>query len=358
MFTDWHFCTLLMKKRILYIGNNLSNPTFTATYISFFSEALKEEGYEVKTASGKNNKILRLTDMLSLIWRNRKNTDIVLIDTYGAQNFYYAYSTGKLCQQLNLPYVPILHGGNLPIRLSDSKELSRELFDKALVNIAPSNFLYESFRSEGFKNVKIIPNSIILKDYPFKKREKFDPKLLWVRRFQERYNPLLTLQVFEKLHEKYPDAQLCMVGPEKDGSLAQCKEYARTRDLPVYFPGKMRKEEWARLSVNYDFFINSTDVDNTPISVIEAMALGLPVVSTNVGGMPFLIEHQKDGYLVPPKDVGAMLAGLEELLTDQEKTKDIAEAARKKVEAFDWEIVKYKWNEILSSEEIVPQSKP
>ena len=88
------------------------------------------------------------------------------------------------------------------------------------------------------------------------------------------------------------------------------------------------------------------------------MTLVLPVVSINVGGMPFLIEHQKDGYLVPPKDVEAMLAGLEELLTDQEKTKDIAEAARKKVEAFDWEIVKHKWNEILSSEEIVPQSKP
>lgn len=342
-----------MKKRILYIGNNLKNPTFTATYISFFSEVLKTEGYEVKTASGKDNKILRLTDMLNLIWRNRKNTDIVLIDTYGAQNFYYAYSTGKLCQQLNLPYVPILHGGNLPNRLSDSKELSRELFDKALVNISPSKFLCEAFRSEGFENVKIIPNSIVLEDYPFKKREKFEPKLLWVRRFQERYNPLLTLQVFEKLHEKYPDAQLCMVGPEKDGSLVNCKEYARSKNLPVYFPGKMRREEWARLSVHYDFFINSTDVDNTPISVIEAMALGLPVVSTNVGGMPFLIDHQKDGYLVAPKDVDAMFAGLEELLNDQEKTKGMAVAAREKVEAFDWEVVKHQWNEVLSSREAV-----
>lgn len=315
------------------------------------------EGYEVKTASGKNNKILRLLDMLKLIWRNRKKTDIVLIDTYGAQNFYYAYCTGKLCQQLNLPYVPILHGGNLPNRLSASKELSKELFANALVNISPSKFLYEAFRLEGFKNLKIIPNSVVLKHYPFKERSSFKPKLLWVRRFQERYNPLLTLQVFEKLYEKYPDAQLCMVGPEKDGSLLQCKEYAISRDLPVYFTGKMRREEWARLSINYDFFINSTDVDNTPISVIEAMALGLPVVSTNVGGMPYLINHQKDGYLVAPKDVEAMLNGIEELLKDQEKTKNMAVAAREKVETFDWKVVRDLWNKVLSENEEVLNSR-
>ena len=268
-----------MKKRILYIGNDLNNSTFTATYISFFSEVLKQEGYDVKTASDKDNKILRLADMLNLIWRNRKSTDLVLIDTYGAQNFYYAYSSGKLCHQLGLPYIPILHGGNLPDRLESSKDLAREFFENAQLNIAPSHFLYDIFKAEGFNNLKIIPNSITLENYPFKKREGFRPRLLWVRRFQKRYNPMLTVEVFKKLFEKYPEAELCMVGPEKDGSLAKCSEYAEKHNLPVRFPGKMKKKEWAALSVDYDFFINSTDVDNTPISVIEAMALGLPIIS-------------------------------------------------------------------------------
>lgn len=338
-----------MKKRILYIGNNLTNPTFTATYISFFSEALKKEGYEVKTASGKDNKILRLTDMLNLIWQNRKETDLVLIDTYGAQNFYYAYSTAKLCHRLNLPYIPILHGGNLPERLKDSREFSMELFGNAHVNIAPSHFLNDAFQTEGIKNVRIIPNSIILDDYPYLEREKFDLKLLWVRRFQERYNPMLTLKVFEKLYEKYPRARLCMVGPEKDGSLARCKKYAGKNNLPVFFPGKMKKKDWASLSVDYDFFINSTDVDNTPISVIEAMALGLPVVSTNVGGMPNLIDDQIDGVLVPQNDKNSMIHALEGLIENQEKSKAIAAAARKKVEEFDWEKVKDQWNKVLAS---------
>ena len=139
----------------------------------------------MKTASNKDNKALRLVEMLSLIWANRKETDTVLIDTYGAQNFYYAYCVGKLCQQLKLPYVPILHGGNLPERLERTAKLSKSLFGNAQINIAPSHFLYDIFKSEGFENLRIIPNSITLKNFPFKKREKFEPRLLWVRRFQE-----------------------------------------------------------------------------------------------------------------------------------------------------------------------------
>lgn len=340
-----------MKKRILYIGNNLTNETFTATYISFFSQVLKKEGYKVKTASEKDNKAFRLADMLSLIWRNRKNTDTVLIDTYGAQNFYYAFCIGKLCQKLHLPYIPILHGGNLPGRLQISKSLSRSLFGKAFVNIAPSHFLYDIFKAEGFENVKIIPNAIVLENYPFKKRTIFEPKLLWVRRFQDRYNPMLTVKVFEALRKEYPQAELCMVGPEKDGSLARSEKYAKNKNLPVKFPGKLSKETWAALSVDYDFFINSTTVDNTPISVMEAMALGLPVISTDVGGMPFLIENRKDGVLVSEDNVEEMKNAIVSLLKDQEKAQEIALLARRKVEGFDWEKVKEQWRQVLEIKE-------
>ncbi len=337
-----------MKKRILYIGNNLTNSTFTATYISFFSAVLEKEGHEVKTASGKDNKLLRLADMLNLIWQNRKSTDVVLIDTYGAQNFYYAYSAGKLCRQLELPYIPILHGGNLPGRLETSRRKSRDLFGNARVNIAPSHFLFNIFKAEGFDNLKIIPNSINLKNFPFRKREKFEPKLLWVRRFQERYNPMLSLKVFQKLKENYPKAKLCMVGPEKDGSLAACREYAEKNHLSVKFTGKLRKKDWAALAADYDFFLNSTNIDNTPISVIEAMALGLPVISTDVDGMPYLIENGKDGILVPPEDRDAMYNSLIDLLEDQNKARQISLAAYEKVKEFDWEKVRHQWNELLS----------
>lgn len=308
---------------------------------------LRKEGYRVKTASTRNNKALRLVEMLGLIVKHRKSTDIVLIDTYGAMNFYYAYLVGKTCKVLGLEYIPILHGGNLPERLEGSKSFSKSLFGNAKANVAPSQFLYEIFQKAGFENTRIIPNSIELKNYPFKKRENFQPKLLWVRRFQKRYNPIMALEVLRELKKTFPDASMCMVGPDKDGSMKSCKAYAKKYNLNVEFPGKLKKKTWARLARNYDFFINTTSIDNTPISVIEAMSLGLAVVSTKVGGMPKLIEHQHDGILVKEKDAEGMATEITRLIEKPEVALEICCRARQKVEKFDWEQVREKWNALL-----------
>ncbi|MGA9325755.1 MAG: glycosyltransferase family 4 protein [Salegentibacter sp.] len=337
-----------MTKSILYIGNDLQINSFTATYISFFSRVLKKEGYKVKTASTRSNKGLRLLEMLGLIARYHKTTDIVLIDTYGAMNFYYAYLVAKTCQFYGLEYIPILHGGNLPERLEGSNSYSRSLFGKAKINVAPSEFLYGVFRRAGFNNVRIIPNSIEIENYPYKKREEFQPRLLWVRRFQKRYNPMLALKVLLLLKEKYPEASLCMVGPDKDGSLKACKNLVKKNNLDVRFTGKLKKKEWADLSVDYDFFINTTTIDNTPISVIEAMSLGLAVVSTNVGGMPMLIEDGKDGLLVQENNAEAMANAISGLVENPHRTAKICLAARQKVEGFDWQLVREEWNRVLN----------
>ncbi len=322
--------------------------SFTATYISFFSKMLRKEGYTVRTASTRNNKALRLAEMLALIAKYKNTTDIVLIDTYGAMNFYYAYLVGKACDFLELDYIPILHGGNLPERLENSKKFSRSLFGNAKINIAPSKYLYSVFQQNGFSNTQIIPNSINTKNYPFKRREEFAPRLLWVRRFQKRYNPMMALQVLQILKKDFPNASMCMVGPEKDGSMISCKKLAKKHQLDVKFTGKLKKKQWAKLSQNYDFFINTTSIDNTPISVIEAMSLGLPVVSTNVGGMPELIDHGKDGILVTEENPEKMASAILDLLNDPEKAIAIANNARKKVETFDWEVVREDWNRLLS----------
>lgn len=337
-----------MTKRILYIGNDLRIKSFTATYISFFSKMLKREGYQVKTASTRNNKALRLAEMLALIVKYHKTTDLVLIDTYGAMNFYYAYLVGKTCQFYNVDYIPILHGGNLPERLIHSKNFSKNLFGKSKINIAPSQFLYEVFTAAGFSNTKIIPNAIELENYPFKERTQFQPKLLWVRRFQKRYNPMMAIKVLEILKRDYPEASLCMVGPEKDGSMSSCKEYAKQNGLNVVFTGKLKKKDWAKLSSDYDFFINTTNIDNTPISVIEAMSLGLPVISTGVGGMPVLIEDGEDGLLVAENDEAAMANKIIGLIENPQLATNLSFKARQKVENYDWEQVKDQWNHVLN----------
>ena len=99
----------------------------------------------------------------------------------------------------------------------------------------------------------------------------------------------MAVKVLQQLQKQYPSATLTMVGPDKDGSLQTTKDFAKSLGITVNFSGQLTKEEWWELASKHDIFINTTHFDNTPVSVMEAMALGLPVVSTNVGGIPYLL---------------------------------------------------------------------
>ncbi len=333
--------------KLLYIGNQLSQKGKTVTTIDTLSKSLSLEGYLVFTASKINNKILRLLDMLLHIIKYRKQVDYVLIDTYSTQNFYYAYLCSQLCRFFNLKYIPILHGGNLTNRLKNNTKLSKSLFNNAYKNVAPSEYIQFEFKKQGYHDVLCIPNSIELKNYPFKKKVFDKPKLLWVRSFSEIYNPQLAVEILKVLKDEGIQGALCMVGPENDGALKRTKAYANKLNVDVKFTGKLSKQEWVDLSKDYNVFINTTNFDNMPVSVIEAMALGLPVVSTNVGGMPFLIESGKDGILVNPSNVNEFISALKRIFANTEETNTLILKARKKVENYDWELIKQKWFSVL-----------
>ena len=333
-------------KKILYIGNRLSTKNSTVTSVDTLGSFLEKEGYPVRKYSNKKNKLLRLLSMCAAVFKFRKSTDIILIDTYSTQNFYYAWIVAWCANTVNIPYVPILRGGNLPERLKTDPQKCNFLFKHAKVNVSPSRYLLKFFNDFGYSNVIYIPNSIQIEYYQFKKR-KITPKLLWVRSFSKIYNPLLAVKTLENLLNDYPDATLCMIGPEKDGSLEDCKTYVKNHHLPVTFTGKLEKNEWINLADEYSIFINTTNFDNTPISVIEAMALGLPVVSTNVGGIPFLLEHDKDAQLVEPENSIAFTEAVRKILHHPEMAEKLANKAREKAESFDWEKVKHYWFKLL-----------
>ena len=168
-----------------------------------------------------------------------------------------------------------------------------------------------------------------------------------LRSFSSIYNPALAIEVFYKLKSEGINAKLTMVGPDMDGSLQKVKSLSTKNNLKNNFTGKLSKSEWIMLSKDCNIFINTTNFDNTPVSVIEAMALGLPVVSTNVGGMPYLIEDGITGLLVPPNNSEAMTKAIEKLISNPALAAKISLNARKQVEAFDWDIVKHQWLKLL-----------
>lgn len=334
-------------KNLLYIGNALSSSNSTVTTIETLSAHLRET-FSVKIASKKSNKVLRLLDMIKLVIVNRSNTDVVLIDTYSTVNFYYALVISQLCRFYNIKYVTILHGGNLENRLKHNPKLSNLLFKNAFKLVAPSNFLKSVFNNYDYKDVVFIPNSIEIDNYQFYNRNIDTINLLWVRSFSTIYNPELAILILEKLLKNGYNAELTMIGPDVDGSLKRVKELAKSKQLNVNFTGKLSKLAWLELSKNSNVFINTTNLDNTPISVIEAMALGLPVVSTNVGGLPFLIADNINGLLVEPENADAMVKAIIKLKLEEDLRNKLVLNARSMVEEFSWKAVKPKWVALFS----------
>jgi glycosyltransferase involved in cell wall biosynthesis len=337
-----------MQKKILYIGNKPSAYGGTTTTIETLAILLKNEGFEVYTASSVKNKLLRFLDMLFVTLKYQNKVDLVLIDTYSTLNFYYAVWVAKLCRILDIPYIPILHGGNLPKRLIESPSFSRKLFGLAKTNVAPSKYLISKFEEKGYDNLLYIPNSIEINEYTFLLRNNIKPKMLWVRSFSEIYNPLLALKILKQLLEKGIEATLCMIGPEKDGSLAICKQYAIEHKLPVTFTGKLKKNEWISISKEYDLFLNTTNFDNMPVTILEAMALGFPIISTNVGGTPFLIDNYKTGILVNPNNEDNFVEAISELLANPLLVYTLSENARNQALSYNWEKVKPSWLRLIN----------
>lgn len=336
---------------ILYLGNMLSIHGSSVSVIETLAPRLSLH-YPLKAYSSKKNKLLRLLDMVWAILFHAKSIRVVLIDAYSSPKaFIYTWFTSQICRSLNLSYIPILHGGDFPNRLQSWPRLCRMIFQYSHINIAPSGYLKAVFEKHGYLTT-LIPNAIELENYPFRMRKNIKPKLLWVRAFDsETYNPQMAIRVLHQVLKIHPESELCMVGPDKDGSLAECKALSLTLGVPekVHFTGCLPKAKWIALAADYDVFLNTTNFDNTPVSVIEAMALGLCVVSTNVGGVPYLLTDDQTGLLVEKGDESAMVRQIQRLFIEPDLAARISRGGREKAEGFSWEKVVPLWLDQLKT---------
>ncbi|GAB5522683.1 MAG: hypothetical protein Roseis2KO_05550 [Roseivirga sp.] len=335
---------------IIYLGNQLSGHGVNPTSVETLGQRLKED-FRVIRASTKANKWLRLLDMWLTLVKGRK-AEVVLIDTYSTSAFTFAWTSGFLARKLGIRYIPILHGGALPERALNSPGKLTSYLNHAFKVVCPSPYLKEELNKVIGLAYEVVPNAIELANYPFTSRKGLlgtGPNMLWVRAFDKIYNPSLAIRLLKALVNKgYEQTRLCMIGPDKDGSMGDVQKLARELEVAdrVEFTGSLSRQAWVELSKGYDVFINTTNVDNTPVSLIESLALGLPVISTQVGGIPYMLDSGKDAILVEADNVEAFTKAIERLY-DNAFYKELATQGRTTAEAYSWKEIRPQWLSLL-----------
>ena len=334
---------------ILLIGNFLSKHGLNPTAIEDLATALSNR-YEIKISSDKKNPFFRLLDMAMSVVNNRKRCQLIIVDVFSTYALTFSCLVILLAKIYKIPYIPVLRGGYLPERYRKYPPIFIYLFSNASTIICPSKYLKRCFDDKNY-TIKVIPNYIDLKMYSFKIRKQIKPQILWVRSIHNIYNPLMAVHVLYGIKKKYPDARLCMVGPVKDNRvMEQLKILISRLDLQdhVLFSGQLSKIEWTALSKDYDIFINTTDYDNNPVTLLESMALGLPIVSTNVGGVPYLIDDKVTGLLVEAKKSEQMVEKINELISGKIDGYQIARNAREKVSHYDKSQIIKQWCQTIN----------
>ena len=313
------------------------------------ADRLSGAGWDVITTSEKRQRIRRLVDMVSTVWRCRKKYDVAQVDVYSGSAFVWAEAVCAVLKRLGKPYVLSLHGGGLPDFASRRSRRVSRLLRGASVVTTPSNFLLEGM-ARYRSGLTLIPNSLDIRDYEFRHRTSPRPHMIWLRSLHSVYNPIQAVQVLAAIRKDYPDAQLTMVGPDKgDGSRQAVQREADRLGVSdcLTLTGVIPKSEVPKHLAQADIFLNTPNVDNAPISVIEALGSGLCVVSTDVGGIPYLLEDGRDALLVPPRQADAMAAAVRRILSEPGLAGSLSQNARHKTERFDWSVTLPAWQGIL-----------
>ena len=236
------------------------------------------------------------------------------------------------------------HSGEAEDHLRNWGVLVRPWLRLAHRIVVPSRYLREVFAEFGYEAV-VVPNVVDTSRYRFRERSPLRPRFLSTRNFEPYYRVDQTLEAFREVRQQYPDATLVLAGV---GS-----EEARLRRLAepiggVRFCGHVSAERMPDLYADADIFLNSSVLDNQPVSILEAFAAGLPVVTTTPGDLRFLVRDGVTGCVVPACDPASAARAAVRLLAEPDLARSIARQAREQVEDFTWARVGPKWNDLYT----------
>lgn len=271
-----------------------------------------------------------------------RRTDIVHVSSASYWSFLVAPVPAMLMGRLlGKPVILNYHSGEANDHLANWGKLVHPWLALADVIVVPSEYLCRVFASYGYRT-RVIHNTVDTSRFMYRSRDPLRPRLLSVRNFEWFYGVDHTLQAFALLQRKYPDATLDIAGSgsreEELRALAQSLGVAGVR-----FLGSVSSADMASVFDRADILLNSSLIDNQPLSILEAMASGLSIVTTGIGDIANMIEDGVTGTIVPERDPDAMAFAAARLLDQPEHARSMASRAYERLDRYSWSRVGSQW---------------
>lgn len=208
--------------------------------------------------------------------------------------------------------------------------------------IVPSDYLVDIFARFGMR-ARAIVNFVDVERIPYRRRSNLAPRFLSNRNLEPLYNVGCILRAFALIQRAYPRAELVVAG---FGSQREMLESLATElgVRGVAFLGRVPSDQMGALFDASDVYVNSSNIDNMPLSILDAFASGTPVVSTDAGGIPYIVRSGENGLLVACDDHVALAASAIRLLRDPALAERLSDAARQEcLMKYQWPVVRDQW---------------
>ncbi len=281
-----------------------------------------------------------------LLLRHLVRADVVHVFSASYASFLLAPLPAVLVARLlGRPVLLNYRSGEAPDHLRRSA-IARATLRAVDRNAVPSRFLRDVFAGFGIE-ADVIPNIVDVDRFRFRRREPLGPHILCTRNFEPMYNVACAVRAFRLIQDRRPNATLTLVGAgSREARLRQLAESLGLRN--VRFAGRVPPDEIWRCYAEADIYLQTPDIDNMPSSVLEAFASGCPVVSTNAGGVPAILDDGIHGLLVNCNDHEAAGAAVLRLLDDPALSRGLTDAARASCEGYRWEVIRAQWLALYS----------
>jgi glycosyltransferase involved in cell wall biosynthesis len=284
--------------------------------------------------------LFRLIPYLAQLWRAAGRNDLFHIMANSGWSWHlFAAPAIWIAKARGKAVVINYRGGEAEEFFARAFAWVKPSLQKADAIVVPSSFLGGIFGKRGFAT-RIVPNIVNLERFAPGVRTEAAPHILVARNLERLYDNASALRAFALIRQQHSGARMTIAGsgPEREALERLAGELGVAE--AVTFAGRVENSEMPALYQTVSIALNPSLADNMPISILEALASGVPVVSTDVGGVPFLVEDGKTALLVPPGDHEAMARACLRLLADQRLAERLVGAGQVLAREFAWRQVR------------------